>query len=80
MCLVEEAFCAKQIPSLSCFLLGKEPLSVKTAAKLKKQFPDARIFNLYIPAPTALAVTSTEITEKLLQNSQILPSLSLIHI
>lgn len=74
MCLVEEAFCAKQIPSLSCFLLGKEPLSVKTAAKLKKQFPDARIFNLYIPAPTALAVTSTEITEKLLQNSQILPS------
>lgn len=74
LCLSEEAFCAKQLPFLSCFLLGKELLSVKTALKLKKRFPAARIFNAYIPAASAMAVAGTEITQEFLKGYQTLPS------
>jgi D-alanine--poly(phosphoribitol) ligase subunit 1 len=50
-----------------------EELTHKTAATLKKRFPDARIFNTYGPTETCVAVTQIEITDAALAQYDRLP-------
>jgi len=72
-CLAEPSFSSKHFPSLHTFLFCGEVLSVSTVQLLKSRFPSARIFNTYGPTEATVAVTSIEVTEKLLSTYDVLP-------
>ncbi len=73
ICLLEPKFDAEHLPSLTHFLFCGEELTHKTAATLKKRFPDARIFNTYGPTETCVAVTQIEVTDDALAKFDRLP-------
>ncbi|MCS6155583.1 D-alanine--poly(phosphoribitol) ligase subunit DltA [Lactiplantibacillus plantarum] len=73
ICLLEPKFNAENLPTLTHFLFCGEELTHKTAATLKKRFPDARIFNTYGPTETCVAVTQIEITDAALAQYDRLP-------
>lgn len=73
MCLMDPSFTDTMLPELHTFLFCGETLPVTIARKLRDRFPKARIINTYGPTETTVAVTSIEITEKMLQSDQAFP-------
>ncbi len=73
ICLLSKEFDEKHLPDLKRFMFCGEELTHQTAQRLKERFPKSRVFNTYGPTEATVAVTQTEITEKVLKNYQRLP-------
>ena len=73
ICLLESTFDQEHHPDLRDFLFCGEELTHKTAAALKKRFPDAHIYNTYGPTESTVAITEIEITNDILNNYDRLP-------
>lgn len=73
LCLAERNFQEDLLPNLHTFLFCGEILTNKTAKKLKKRFPKARIINTYGPTESTVCVTSIEITEDIIEHFNPLP-------
>lgn len=73
ICLLEPTFDQAHYPQLTHFLFCGEELTHKTAATLKKRFPDAHIFNTYGPTEATVAISQIEITNQVLDDFNRLP-------
>jgi len=73
ICLMDDNFNDKNYPQLINFLFCGEELSHQTAQNLKNRFPFAHIFNTYGPTESTVAITSIEITPKILERYDRLP-------
>ena len=73
MCMADPVFTGENFPHMRLFLFCGERLTVETAAKLRQKFPDARIVNTYGPTESTVAVTSQEITDEIINGSDLLP-------
>ncbi|GAA2975089.1 D-alanine--poly(phosphoribitol) ligase subunit DltA [Lentilactobacillus parakefiri] len=73
ICLLESTFDHDHYPKIANFLFCGEELTHKTAAALKKRFPDAHIFNTYGPTESTVAITKIEITDDILNTYERLP-------
>lgn len=73
ICLSEKRFNEEWMPQLRIFLFCGETLSPKTAKRLQKRFPKAKIINTYGPTESTVAVTEVLITPELLENDRPLP-------
>ncbi|MBM7654300.1 D-alanine--poly(phosphoribitol) ligase subunit DltA [Neobacillus cucumis] len=73
MCLMDPSFNSELLPELSVFLFCGEILPVSVCQQLRERFPMARIFNTYGPTEATVAVTFSEITDKVLKEYQTLP-------
>lgn len=71
--LIDPFFNQKHYPQLKQFFFCGEELTHKTAAKLKKCFPSAQIYNTYGPTEATVAVSSVEITTDILGRYDRLP-------
>jgi len=66
-------FCPEKLPHLKTFLFIGEEFPNRTAAALKKIFPQARLLNAYGPTEATVATTLIEITEDIIKNEPSLP-------
>ena len=73
MCLGDPSFGEALLPALHAFLFCGETLTVTTARNLAKRFPHAVILNTYGPTETTVCVTSTAITQEMIEAGTSLP-------
>lgn len=73
MCMVDKRFCQRMLPQLRQIFFCGETLRPALAKALRKRFPQAKIFNFYGPTEATVAVTSVEITDKMLEFIDALP-------
>ena len=73
VCLADPAFCEALLPELRVFLFCGETLLNRTARKLIKLFPKAKVYNTYGPTESTVAVTGIEVTKELAECSEPLP-------
>lgn len=73
LCLLEETFDAKTIPSLRAVFCCGERLEKKTVRKLFARFPDIAIINAYGPTEATCAVCAVQITREMLDADAELP-------
>lgn len=73
MCLSLQEFNSDNIKNIEYFLFCGEVLTKKTAQRLKKRFPNARIINTYGPTESTVCVTDILITDEVLEKFDILP-------
>lgn len=73
ICLLDPSFVQEQHPGLQQFIFCGEELTVKTAKKLLKAFPDVAIFNTYGPTEATGAISVIKVTEDLLKNYSRVP-------
>ncbi len=73
VCLADPAFCESLLPELKVFLFCGETLLNRTARKLLRNFPGARIYNTYGPTESTVAVTGVEVTKTLADDKEPLP-------
>ncbi len=66
-------FSPEKLPYLKTFLFIGEEFPNRTAAALKKIFPQARLLNAYGPTEATVATTLIEITEDIIKNEPSLP-------
>ena len=73
LCLLEETFDAKTIPSLRAVFCCGERLEKKTVRKLFARFPDIAMINAYGPTEATCAVCAVQITREMLDADAELP-------
>lgn len=73
MCLSLQEFNSDNIKNIEYFLFCGEVLTKKTAQRLKKRFPNAKIINTYGPTESTVCVTDILITDEVLEKFDILP-------
>lgn len=73
MLLVDPSFTAENHPAIEQFIFCGEELTVKTARKLRQNFPAARIYNTYGPTEATGAVSSVLITDEIIASYDRLP-------
>ena len=73
MLMLSPDFSEAKMPGLTHFLFCGEELTVNTAKRLKERFPHAHIFNTYGPTEAAVAITSVEITQEMVDTLKRLP-------
>ncbi|WP_347320626.1 D-alanine--poly(phosphoribitol) ligase subunit DltA [Rossellomorea sp. RS05] len=73
MCLMDPGFNEAKMPNVELFQFCGETLPVSVAKELRKRFPKAVIFNTYGPTEATVAVTSIEITDRILADHGSLP-------
>ncbi|MDO5100262.1 MAG: D-alanine--poly(phosphoribitol) ligase subunit DltA [Eubacteriales bacterium] len=73
ICLADPSFSEEEMPGLELFLFCGETLTNKTAARLKKRFPQAQVFNTYGPTESTVCITEVEITDEVLAKYEPLP-------
>lgn len=73
ICLADPTFSGEQMPELELFLFCGETLTNKTAARLKKRFPQAQVFNTYGPTESTVCITQVEITDEVMAKYEPLP-------
>ncbi len=73
LCLLEETFDAKTIPSLRAVFCCGERLEKKTVRKLLARFPDIAMINAYGPTEATCAVCAVQITREMLDADAELP-------
>ncbi len=73
MCMADPVFTGENFSEMRLFLFCGERLTVDTAAKLRQKFPQAKIVNTYGPTESTVAVTSQEITDEIIDGSELLP-------
>lgn len=73
VCLSERAFSEEMMQGLQVFLFCGETLANKTARKLQKRFPNAKIVNTYGPTESTVAVTEVTVTPELAGQEEPLP-------
>src|SRR5258708_7957508 len=73
MCLVEEKFAERMLPSIRRFLFCGETLVAQTAARLLERFPRAQVWNMYGPTEATVATTSVRIDLPILEKYSALP-------
>lgn len=73
ICLLDPSFIQDNHPDLKQFIFCGEELTVKTAGKLLKAFPDSKLFNTYGPTEATGAISAIEITSKHLEENKRLP-------
>lgn len=73
ICLLDPSFVQEKHPKLTQFIFCGEELTVKTAQKLLKNFPDATIWNTYGPTEATGAISVVKVTEELVKNYSRVP-------
>ena len=73
LCLLEETFDAKTIPSLRAVFCCGERLEKKTVRKLFARFPNIAMINAYGPTEATCAVCAVQITREMLDADAELP-------
>lgn len=73
LCLLEETFDAKTIPSLRAVFCCGERLEKKTVRKLFARFPDIAMINAYGPTEATCAVCAVQIMREMLDADAELP-------
>jgi D-alanine--poly(phosphoribitol) ligase subunit 1 len=73
MCLIEKTFTQNMFPKLHTFLFCGEIFTNKCAQKLTDRFPKATLFNTYGPTEATVAVTSLQVTQKMIDEHSPLP-------
>ncbi len=73
MCLIEKTFTQNMFPELHTFLFCGEIFTNKCAQKLIDRFPKTALFNTYGPTEATVAVTSLQVTQKLIDDFSPLP-------
>ena len=73
MAMLSEDFNSQKMPGITHFYFDGEELTVKTAQKLRKRFPEARIINAYGPTEATVALSAVAITDEMLATLKRLP-------
>ncbi len=73
MAMLSNDFNEKTLPNLTHFYFDGEELTVKTAQKLRRRFPKARIVNAYGPTEATVALSAVTITDEMLSTCKRLP-------
>ena len=73
MAMLSEDFNAEKMPAITHFYFDGEELTVKTAQKLREQFPHARIINAYGPTEATVALSAVAVTDEMLATLKRLP-------
>lgn len=66
LCLADELFNERLMPSLRCIFFCGETLDPVTVQRLKERFTGLRVINAYGPTETTVAVTAAEIDDQML--------------
>lgn len=73
MCMADRSFDETLLKNLKTFAFCGERFTKEAAAKLMERFPKAKIINTYGPTESTVAVTSTEIDKKMVEEKELLP-------
>ena len=73
ICLMEQTFNEKTVPTLKVFLFCGEELTKQTAKTLLERFPNSQIFNTYGPTETTVAISGVQVTPEILTASDRIP-------
>lgn len=73
ICLTDASFSSQLLPNLELFLFCGETLTNRTAGKLQKRFPQAKILNTYGPTESTVAVTEVLVDPALNETESPLP-------
>jgi D-alanine--poly(phosphoribitol) ligase subunit 1 len=73
MCLIEKSFTQNMFPKLHTFLFCGEIFTNKCAQKLIDRFPQATLFNTYGPTEATVAITSIQVSQKVINDFSPLP-------
>ena len=73
VCLADQKFAQKLLPSLRAFLFCGETLTNRTALQLQERFPKAVIVNTYGPTESTVALTEVKVDRELAVNENPLP-------
>lgn len=73
ICLADQKFSGKMLPTLRTFLFCGETLTNRTALQLQERFPQAVIVNTYGPTESTVALTEVKIDQGLARKKRPLP-------
>jgi D-alanine--poly(phosphoribitol) ligase subunit 1 len=73
MCLMDPSFNETLLPNLTVFLFCGEILPNAICQQLMERFPKAKLYNTYGPTEATVALTSVEVTKKMLDQYSSLP-------